>query len=177
MKRIIIIIIISIMVMSSVYAKKEELIIPNEAIRFRVIANSNENNDQKAKILVRNAIQKQMTDDLVSTSNLEEARSTLKNNLLSYENTIEKTLNDNSIETDFDINYGMNYFPKKVYKGVTYEEGYYESLVITLGNGQGNNWWCVLFPPLCLLEAEENEETTEVEYKFFIQELIDKYLK
>ena len=71
----------------------------------------------------------------------------------------------------------MNYFPEKVYKGVKYEEGEYESFVVTLGNGMGKNWWCVLFPPLCLLEAEETEETTEVEYKFFISELIDKYLK
>ena len=69
----------------------------------------------------------------------------------------------------------MNYFPKKVYKGVTYEAGNYESLVITLGDGLGKNWWWVMFPPLCLLEAEETEETTEVEYKFFIKELIDKY--
>ena len=48
-----------------------------------------------------------------------------------------------------------------------------ESLLITLGEGKGDNWWCVLFPPLCLVEAEES---SEVEYKFFIQELIEKYL-
>ena len=63
--------------------------------------------------------------------------------------------------------------PEKEYKGVKYKEGYYESWVITLGEGEGNNWWCVLFPPLCLVEAEEADE---VEYKFFIKELIDKYL-
>lgn len=67
----------------------------------------------------------------------------------------------------------MNYFPEKEYKGVKYDEGYYESLVITLGEGKGKNWWCVLFPPLCLVEAEESDK---VEYKFFIKELIDKYL-
>ena len=72
------------------------------------------------------------------------------------------------------INFGLNYFPKKVYKGVTYEQGDYESLVITIGSGQGDNWWCVLFPPLCLLEAEEN---TEVEYKFKVLELLDKIFK
>ena len=49
----------------------------------------------------------------------------------------------------------------------------YESLLVTLGSGEGNNRWCGLFPPLCLLEAEESEE---VEYKLFIQELIEKYL-
>jgi len=49
----------------------------------------------------------------------------------------------------------------------------YESLLVTLGSGKGDNWWCVLFPPLCLLEAEESDK---IEYKFFVQELIEKYL-
>ena len=72
------------------------------------------------------------------------------------------------------MNYGINYFPEKKYKGVIYEEGYYESLVITLGKGNGENWWCVLFPPLCLMEGEDNN-TDEVEYKSFVKEMIDKY--
>ena len=67
----------------------------------------------------------------------------------------------------------MNYFPEKEYKGVVYEEGEYESLVITLGNGLGENFWCVLFPPLCLLDTEEEPEN--VEYTSFVKEVIDKY--
>lgn len=155
--------------------KETEVIIPKEAIRFRVIANSNSSKDQQNKLIVRDSIQKQMTEDLTSTKNIEEARILIASNLNKYNNLIEKTLQENNINSDFNINYGMNYFPKKVYKGVTYEAGNYESLVITLGDGLGKNWWCVMFPPLCLLEAEETEETTEVEYKFFIKELIDKY--
>lgn len=155
--------------------KETEVIIPKEAIRFRVIANSNSSKDQQNKLIVRDSIQKQMTEDLNSTKNIEEARILIASNLNKYNNLIEKTLQENNINSDFNINYGMNYFPKKVYKGVTYEAGNYESLVITLGDGLGKNWWCVMFPPLCLLEAEETEETTEVEYKFFIKELIDKY--
>lgn len=157
--------------------RTEELMIPKEAIRFRVIANSDTVKDQNTKLLVRNVIQNQMTKDLSKVNSLEEARVTLKENIPNYKTIVGTTLNENNVESEFNLNYGMNYFPEKVYKGVKYEEGYYESLVVTLGKGQGNNWWCVLFPPLCLLEAEETEETTEVEYKFFIQELIDKYLK
>ena len=67
----------------------------------------------------------------------------------------------------------MNYFPKKVYKGIIYEEGEYESLVITLGSGQGDNFWCVLFPPLCLLEG--NNDTEDVTYQFFVKEMLEKY--
>ena len=65
----------------------------------------------------------------------------------------------------------MNHFPKKEYKGIYYEEGEYESLVITLGEGIGENFWCILFPPLCLVD--ENAE--DIEYSSIIKELIDKY--
>ena len=174
MKKILVIIILLISI-GCISTKEEQVIIPREAIRFRVIANSNSSEDQENKLLIRNNIQKQMTEDLVNTNNIEEARNSITNNLDKYNSLVEKTLLENNIDNNFSINYGLNYFPKKVYKGVTYEEGNYESLVVTLGNGLGKNWWCVLFPPLCLLEAEETEETTEVEYKFFIKELIDKY--
>lgn len=175
MKKIILIasIIVLVFLMSN---KVDKVIIPSEAIRFRVIANSNQVNDQEAKLLVRDRVQKQIINDLQASTNLEEARTNLSTNLEKYNKLVELTLKENQIDEDYQVNYGMNYFPKKVYKGVTYEEGNYESLVVTLGNGLGDNWWCVLFPPLCLLEAEETEEKTEVEYKFFIQELIEKYL-
>ena len=76
-------------------------------------------------------------------------------------------------DKDFVVHFGDNYFPEKEYKGVHYEEGDYESLVVTIGEGKGDNWWCVLFPPLCLLEAEENE-TDDVEYQFFVMKMLDK---
>ena len=73
---------------------------------------------------------------------------------------------------DFDINYGLNYFPKKEFKDIVYDEGYYESLVVTLGSGLGDNWWCVLFPPLCMIEASES---SNIEYTTLVSELINKY--
>lgn len=76
---------------------------------------------------------------------------------------------------DFNISFGLNYFPEKEYKGVTYEAGTYNSLVITLGSGVGKNWWCVMFPPLCLLEGKNNN-TDDINYKFYVKEIIDKYI-
>ena len=89
---------------------------------------------------------------------------------------VNDKLKDIGYNKKYTINYGYNYFPKKKYKGITYKEGNYESLVITLGEGAGDNFWCVLFPPLCLIEADETSNDN-VEYKFFVKELIDKYLK
>ena len=62
----------------------------------------------------------------------------------------------------YQINYGSNYFPQKKYRGVNYKEGYYESIVISIGASEGDNWWCVLFPNLCLADLETD---TDIEYK------------
>ena len=53
---------------------------------------------------------------------------------------------------DYKVNYGMNYFPVKKYDGVTYKEGNYESLVVSIGEAKGNNYWCILYPPLCMID-------------------------
>ena len=173
MKKVLVIILI-IGAITWLDKKEEQVIIPEEAIRFRVIANSNEEKDQDLKKIVKNTIQDQMSEDIVPVDNIIDARNKIKKHIPDYEDTVEKTLTANQSTLPYKINYGLNYFPEKNYKGVKYQEGYYESLVVTLGNGMGNNWWCVLFPPLCLLEAEESDQE-EVEYKFFIKEIIDKY--
>lgn len=149
------------------------LVIPDDAIRIRVIANSNDAYDQEIKNKVKDRVQNQMYDLLKDVKGSNEARKIINDNLDSINSSVKNILVDNKYALDYNVNYGLNYFPSKEYKGTTYDEGYYESLVITLGRGEGNNWWCVLFPPLCLLEAEDN---TDVEYTSYVKELIDKYL-
>ena len=149
------------------------LIIPEDALRIRVIANSNDEYDQNVKMIVKDNIQYKMYDLLKDTKGVDEARKIINSNLDYIDDEISKTLQSLNYNLGYDINYGLNYFPSKEYKGIIYNEGYYESLVITLGEGQGDNWWCVLFPPLCLIEAEASDE---VEYTSFVKELIDKYL-
>ena len=146
--------------------------IPDEAIRIRVIANSNTKYDQEMKLKVSGSIQSKIYDLLKDTNSVEEARTIIKNNLNQLDNDVKLTLLKNNYNIPYKLEFGQNYFPKKEFKGVTYDEGYYESLLVSLGKAEGDNWWCVLFPPLCLLEAEESDE---VEYKFFVQELIEKY--
>lgn len=151
----------------------EAIEIPDEAIRLRVIANSDSEYDQEIKMKVSEKLQSRLYNLLKNTKGLQEAESIINKNMSNIESDIKKVLNNEGYTLGYKINYGLNYFPEKKYKGVTYKEGEYESLVVTLGEGKGKNWWCVLFPPLCILEAEES---TEVEYKFFIKEMIDKYL-
>lgn len=155
-------------------SKEEEVIIPKDAIRFRVIANSNDLKDQQEKKKIAKTLGNNITKLLKNQNSLQETRTTLKKNINTFTTTIQEEMKNDNYDNNVEVNYGMNYFPEKTYKGVKYKEGEYESLVVTLGKGEGNNFWCVLFPPLCLLEAEE-DDTNEVEYTSFVKELIDKY--
>lgn len=148
-------------------------VIPDDSIRIRIIANSDSFDDQYIKIKVKQLIEPVIEEDLSVSSSLNESRFIIKSNLNKYNSMISSYLIDNSYNDKFSINYGSNYFPEKEYKGVKYESGNYESLVIKLGSGMGDNWWCVMFPPICSLEVEEN---SDIEYKFFVKELFDKYI-
>ena len=147
----------------------EEITLPSDSIRFRIIANSNSLEDQTTKIKIKERIENEVFTKLPTTTNINEYRRYIKDSIPA----IKEILNESNI--DYDINFGDNYFPIKEFKGVTYEEGNYESLVITLGSGKGHNWWCVLFPPLCTIDAKA-ETIKDVEYKSFIQEVLNKYL-
>ena len=153
------------LVLISNYITKEN-IIPKDAIRIRVIANSNSEEDQELKKEIKKDLEYFLYDKLKDINDIENADEIIKRELPSVKNLIEK-YTDN-----YKVNYGLNYFPKKEYKGIEYNEGEYKSLVVTLGNGLGDNWWCVLFPPLCLLEATES---TDVEYHSYVVDLINKY--
>ena len=163
-------IILTYMIIGNVFA--ESNIIPDDAIRIRVIANSNSEYDQNIKLKVKDKVENDMYNLLKNTKSIEEARSIIKDNLNNVESSVYTTLQNENYKLPFNVNFGLNYFPKKEFKGIVYDEGYYESLVVTLGEGLGDNWWCVLFPPLCMIEAEES---TDVEYTTMVKTIIDKY--
>ena len=163
-------IIITYMIIGNVFASND--IIPDDAIRIRVIANSNSEYDQEIKLKVKETLESDMYNLLKDTRNIDEARLLIRGNLSKVENNVYKTLQKEQYKLPFTINFGLNYFPMKQFKGITYNEGYYESLVVTLGEGLGDNWWCVLFPPLCMIEAEES---TDVEYTTMVKTIVDKY--
>lgn len=166
----IIIVIIAYIIISNVVVANN--LIPDDAIRVRVIANSNSDYDQLIKYGVKNIVEDDMYKILNGVTKLDIARDRIGNNLNNVRDDIDNFLNNKNYNLGFDINFGYNYFPKKEFKGINYKEGYYESLVVTLGEGKGDNWWCVLFPPLCMIEASES---TDIEYTSLVKEVINKY--
>lgn len=150
----------------------DKVVIPNEAIRLRVIANSNSKHDVMIKEKVSEELQSNLSSILKDVNNIDDARLLVNKNIPLLDLKIANLLKSEKQNIGYKLNYGLNFFPEKQFKGVIYKEGHYESLKVTLGEALGDNWWCVLFPPFCLLEAEE---TDEVEYKLFVKEIIKKY--
>lgn len=166
--------ILMLLIVVSVYEKSNDSVkIPDSAIRFRILANSNSPRDQKIKEDIRDKMQKELYSLLQNSKSIDDSRKIINSNMSNFDEILKDSMKD--IEYSYSIDYGMHYFPSKTYKGITYDEGNYESLLVTLGSGKGDNWWCVLFPPLCLLEAEESSDVKNVEYKSFIKEIIEKY--
>lgn len=166
--------ILMLLILVSVYKKSNDSVkIPDSAIRFRILANSNSPRDQKIKEVIRDKMQKELYSLLQNSKSIDDSRKIINSNMSNFDEILKDSMKD--IEYSYSIDYGMHYFPSKTYKGITYDEGNYESLLVTLGSGKGDNWWCVLFPPLCLLEAEESSDVKDVEYKSFIKEIIEKY--
>lgn len=164
MKKIIFVIVFLIIITNIKIEDKVE--IPDESIRFRIIANSNNEEDQVLKMRIVNDLSKNYFP-MVSETNINNARLNIEENRELLESRI-------SLYTDnYSISYGSNYFPEKKYHGILYDEGNYESVVVNLGNSKGDNFWCVLFPPLCLLEGTDNN-TDDVEYRSLVKDILDK---
>lgn len=171
MKKIIIILTMLTSILIYNEFKNNEVIIPDTAIRLRVIPNSNSSLDQSMKNKVKKYLEKNTYATLSNVTDIEEARTKINDSLSNLGININKIFKDNKYNMEYTVDFGYNYFPEKKYRGLKYEEGYYESLVITIGEGKGDNWWCVLFPNLCLVDLENK---TNVEYKSWIVEQINK---
>lgn len=165
MKRIVFLLFIIIIVIA-INTRDKSLLIPKEAIRIRVIANSDSIEDQKIKSEIKKSISEYIYKELYDISNIEVAEEKILSQIENIKNIVKKYTDD------FKISYGDNEFPEKEFKGIKYTKGMYKSLVIKLGKGKGKNFWCVLFPPLCMID--ENQKS-DYEYRFYIAELLKKY--
>ena len=146
---------------------KNNQTIQDESIRFRIIANSNSLEDQNLKKLIKRELEINLFPLLQNSQSIYETRNIIHQN----KNLIDQILSKYNV--DYDINYGINFFPEKEYNDYVYQEGNYESLVIKLGKAKGNNWWCVMYPPLCLIDQNSNNKE-DIEYKLYIKEILQK---
>ena len=172
MQRKIFIILLALVVISIYKITDEYIFIPDSSIRLRVIPNSNNPEDIYMKEQVKTYLENNIYNITKEVDNIDEARNVISTNIPNIEQNIDNIFTSNNYPLPYEINFGYNYFPEKIYKGITYDEGYYESLVISIGEGNGDNFWCVLFPNFCLIDTKEKHE-----YKSYFKELISKYSK
>ncbi|MCM3628031.1 stage II sporulation protein R [Paenibacillus glycanilyticus] len=134
-----------------------ETLIPQDSIRLRILANSDAPADQAVKRVVRDAVVKAMDGWVTGPQTIEEARQTVHDHMGEIEEIVADVLASRGFDYAYKAELGLVPFPTKMYSSEVYPAGDYEALLITLGEGKGQNWWCVLFPPLCFIDAATGE--------------------
>jgi stage II sporulation protein R len=131
---------------------RESIVIPGEAIRLRILANSDFESDQNIKRKVRDAVNAQITLWVQDLTSMEKARTVIKAKLPEIEAIATKVVREQGENQSVKVEFGQVQFPTKLYGQFLYPAGEYQAVLITLGSGEGANWWCVLYPPLCFLD-------------------------
>lgn len=127
--------------------------ISNSVFRLHVIANSDSQEDQNLKYLVRDSLLEYMNEISKNISSKEEAISLVTNNLDKFKEIALNTIRENGFNYDVNISIGNFYFPTKYYGDISFPAGMYDALKIEIGNAIGQNWWCVMFPSLCFIDV------------------------
>lgn len=120
-----------------------------EYLRIYIRADSNDEEAQRVKYEVRDAVSEELVKVLCTTKSKEEAKRAVRARLSSIERVADETLQKNGFAYRSTAEFKTEYFPTRVYDGVTLPAGEYEAIVLLLGSGEGDNWWCVAYPPLC----------------------------
>ncbi|MET1248652.1 stage II sporulation protein R [Sporolactobacillus sp. STCC-11] len=131
--------------------------IPQNAIRLRILANSDSPADQVVKRQVRDAVNADITKWVQDLKTTNQAKKVIRAHMPELKRTVEQTLKRAHADSAYKIKLGQADFPTKMYGTFVYPAGKYDALVVTLGDGRGANWWCVLFPPLCFLDFSNSE--------------------
>lgn len=139
-------------------------------LRIHIRANSNLECDQDVKYLVKDEVVNFLTPKLTEAKTIDNAKLMLEENLETLSSLASAKLKSEGYNYSAKAKLNTEYFPTRSYQDLTLESGYYDALIIELGSAEGNNWWCVVYPPLCFSVQGEGE----VQYKSFIKEIIDK---
>jgi len=174
--------------------------VPEQSIRLRIIANSDLPEDQALKRAVRDEVNAYIATKVENLADIQEAREKINSELPQLKKIVDQTVEAKGYTYDTKVELGVVPFPTKMYGQYVYPAGDYEALRVTIGNGLGQNWWCVLFPPLCFVDIangdavkKDNQKTKEsekkdsgevevaagdeapqIEVKFFLVEFIQK---
>ena len=175
--------------------------IAEEVIRFHVLANSDSQKDQALKLKVKNSVINMLSKELENSKSKNNTKEMLIKNIPNIKAKALEVIKENGYNYPVSVSIENSYFPTKTYGDISLPAGEYEALKIEIGNAKGQNWWCVMFPPLCfvdvtvkeapekdknllkdilteeeyeLISKEENKDKIDVKIKFKIVEFFNK---
>jgi stage II sporulation protein R len=147
--------------------------INKDVVRIHIRANSNNCDDQDVKLKVRDNVVDYITPIIADCESSDDVKLILNNNLKNIEKIANDTLAKNGFLYKSSAVIDNEYFPSRMYGDKTFPADYYDALILRLGEGVGDNWWCVAYPPLCFVGYDNDSES--IEYRSKIVELIKKY--
>lgn len=166
--KLIIAFLVFLVLINVLYIREEVKVLERKGenlIRFHVLANSDSPEDQKLKLKVRDKIIDTMSSDLETSKNVGETRNILITNLNKIEEAAKEEIYKNGQDYGVKVSLGEHKFPTKRYGNVVFPAGKYEALRVEIGSAKGQNWWCVMFPPLCFVDVKHGltDEKTKKE--------------
>ena len=166
-KNYIIFVLIGIITLTAVFfwVKREERV-TTQYLRIHVRADSNEQKDQNVKYKVKDDLVKFLTPYIAEFNSYEQALTRLENLVPLMQMVANQTLTKSGFTYESKVEIKREYFPTRVYDGKELPQGYYDSIIVSLGSGKGDNWWCVVYPPLCFVDK------APVQYRSKILEII-----
>ncbi len=169
------------------YAEYISTDISNSVFRLHVLANSDSKEDQDLKYKVRDNLLNYMNSICNNCSNKEEAINLVEKNKNNFKQIALDTIHNEGYNYEVNINIGNFEFPTKTYGDISLPSGFYDALRVEIGKAQGQNWWCVMFPPLCFVDVSSgivpeeskellNENLTDEEFSI-VSDTSDKNIK
>jgi len=172
---------IYIFISASSYVLAVSKDLENNLFRLHVIANSDEAEDQNLKYIVRDALISYMNSISKDCNSKEEVINLAQNHIDDFYNIARETIKNNGFDYDVEIEIGNFDFPTKTYGDISLPSGYYDALRVKIGTASGQNWWCVMFPPLCFVDISSGivpEESKEIlRWKLIRRKLFTNFRK
>ncbi len=152
---------------TDIFVPRTEAKIYDSVIRLHILAEDNSDKAQSVKLLVRDAVLSECSELFSETGDIIAASDKVESSLTKMESVANRVLAENGEEYKAKAEWGYEEYPTRVYENMTLPAGTYRSLRLVLGEGNGNNWWCVLFPPLCTKASAEKSDfsSTDVNEK------------
>lgn len=143
------------------YSKDVKQGLAENFFRLHIIANSNSPIDQELKLKVRDSILEYINEEIPNNLSKDEVVLEVQNKLADIKLIAESTIKSYGFNYDINLEINNFYFPTKNYYNLSLPAGYYDALKISIGNAQGENWWCSLFPPLCFIDMSSGKITED----------------